>query len=134
MIRLTHILGLTALIAVSPIALNTVQAAEEPVSPVYQIIKATQDRVWRLNRRTGEIAVCSINGENLLCTNSADAIKPPTKTYAELEAERKQAAADTRQRRETERKRDLAFVNKMIDALKEVVRVASEREADTTNP
>ena len=33
---------------------------------VYQIVKATDSRVWRLNTQTGEIAVCSLEGESLV--------------------------------------------------------------------
>ena len=63
-------------------------AAESHAGQTYQIIKATDSRVWRLNTETGEIAVCSLDGEQLICTSSAQAITPPAKSYAELAAER----------------------------------------------
>ena len=67
----------------------------------YEIVKATEDRVWRLNRQTGEIAVCSLLEEQLLCTNSTEAIVPPTMTYADLQTQREQEAS-TPQRMEAQ--------------------------------
>ena len=46
---------------------------------IYQIVKATTDRVWRLNKQTGEVAVCSLKGDSLVCTTSIQAATPPTK-------------------------------------------------------
>lgn len=86
----------------------------------YQIIKATDTRVWRLNTRTGEIAVCSLDDEQLLCTSSAQAITPPAKTYADLEAERVEEERVDAQRREEKRKRSLAMFDLMINAFREI--------------
>ncbi|MDP6572823.1 MAG: hypothetical protein QGI63_02200 [Rhodospirillales bacterium] len=88
---------------------------------IYQIVKATTDRVWRLNKQTGEVAVCSLKGDSLVCTTSVQAAMPPTRTYEELEADKKR-------RRQERAARDKAFLDKVIDAMKAVFQAAAERE------
>lgn len=34
----------------------------------FEIVTATADKVWRLNKRTGEISICSLEGTQLVCT------------------------------------------------------------------
>jgi len=87
----------------------------------YQITKATEDRVWRLNTETGEIAVCKLEGENLICTTTSDAAAVPKKSYDEIAAERdateKATMAADAERRERELKmldRILAFFREML--------------------
>ena len=95
-------------------------SADTQDSQTYQIIKATDSRVWRLNTRTGEIAVCSLDGEQLICTSSAQAISPPTKTYADLEAERREQEQLDAQGREEKRARNLAMLSLMMNAFKDL--------------
>lgn len=33
----------------------------------FEIVKATADKVWRLNKRTGEISICTLEGTQLVC-------------------------------------------------------------------
>ena len=96
--------------------------AKEMDDSVFQIIKATPSKIWRLNKKTGEIAVCSLQGESMVCTTSSQAATPPIKTYEELEADRKQA-------REERLARDKEFLDKIIDSMKSAVQAVMEREA-----
>ena len=84
----------------------------------YEIVRATENRVWRLNKQTGEVAVCTLEGPQLVCVSSESAAVPPAKSYAELEAERaQQSEADAREREE-ERRRKMAMLNLMMEAFK----------------
>jgi hypothetical protein len=68
------------------IALSAVSLPSKPVNAEvtdagkYQIVKSTETRVWRLNKETGEIAVCDLDGANLVCTTSSDAAEVPKKS------------------------------------------------------
>ena len=109
------------------VALFTATAsAETHGEQVYQIIKATDSRVWRLNTHTGEIAVCSLDGEQLICTSSVQAITPPALSYADLEAERQEQAQLEAQRRDAKRKRSLAMMNLMITAFRDLAVAGSQ--------
>lgn len=106
------------------VAADKATAAEGP----YQIVKSTADRVWRLNTKTGEIAVCTLEDVNLICTNSTEAIKPPATTYEEREAERVAAAEAAKEEQEAKKAKDLELIDKFLDAIKSLVRSASEQE------
>lgn len=80
----------------------------------YEIVKASEQSVWRLDKVTGEIAVCSLRGPQLVCTSSVDAAVPPSKTYAQLEAEREALSQEQALEREARRKRQAAMINKML--------------------
>ncbi|MEX2642917.1 MAG: hypothetical protein WD270_05660 [Acetobacterales bacterium] len=83
----------------------------------YQIVKATENRVWRLDRQTGEVAVCSLTGDRLVCTTSSDAASPPKQDYEQLNAERRQAEQD-------EQQRQLALLDRLLAMFREFVRFA----------
>lgn len=77
--------ALPAVFLAALFAVPTARAADN-----YQFMKATDDRVWRLNKETGEITVCTLKGERLICATSAQAASPPPRSYAEY-LERQQA-------------------------------------------
>lgn len=77
----------------------------------YQFMKATDNRVWRLNVHTGEVAVCTLKGDNLLCTNNAEAMRPPSQSYKEFESKR---AADEQARKA----REMEFMDRAFAALR----------------
>tara|TARA_R110000787_G_scaffold63679_10_gene143878 strand:- start:49812 stop:50180 length:369 start_codon:yes stop_codon:yes gene_type:complete len=90
----------------------------------YQITKATEDRVWRLNTETGEIAVCKLEGENLICTTTSDAAAVPKKSYDQISAEREAAeqaaiAADAEQRQ-----RELKILDRILAFFREMLATA----------
>jgi hypothetical protein len=65
----------------------------------FEFLKATEDRVWRLNRQTGEIAVCTLERETLLCSTSSGAAQTPATSYEELKQREaaELAAADAKE-------------------------------------
>ena len=90
----------------------------------YQITKATEDRVWRLNTETGEIAVCKLEGENLICTTTSYAAAVPKKSYDQISAEREAAeqaaiAADAEQRQ-----RELKILDRILAFFREMLATA----------
>ncbi len=132
--RLIHpaIRGLAASSLVFTLAAAPVWADEKPIvypgGGDYEIVKATADKVWRLNKRTGEIAVCGLEGTRPVCASAQETSGGKALTADELEARRKLAAETEKRRREEETKKDLAFMDRMIDLFREFVRAAAERE------
>ena len=91
---------------------------------VFQIVKATNSRVWRLNTQTGEIAVCDLSGENLVCATSANAADVPKKSYAEIEAEREAVAKAAADKQQAERTTELKFLDRILAMVRELIRTA----------
>lgn len=108
-----------------------VDAASDKDEDVYQIIRATESRVWRLNRKTGEIAVCTLDGDNLLCTTSSQATTPPARTYQERQAEKAHAEAEEQARRERQKEKDLQFLDRVVAAFRILIGAAIERDSDS---
>lgn len=100
------------------------ETAEGKRDGIYQIVKATENRVWRLNTVTGEIAVCDLSGENLVCTTTNDAAAVPKKSYAEIEAERDAAQKTADAARQAERERELQFLDKILALFREFLQTA----------
>mgnify|MGYP006896933995 CR=1 FL=1 len=93
-------------------------AAAEPATGRYQIVEATPDRVWRLDTRTGVIAVCRVDAAALTCLRS-DGRGPA------------EAAAERRTRESVARERQLAFLERMLDMARAMIRHALGPEAET---
>lgn len=100
----------------------------------YEIVKATAEKVWRLNRRTGEIAVCGMEGTRLVCAAAQETAGGKPLSAAEVEARRKLAAEEEKRRRDDEMKKDLAFMDRMIDLFREFMKAAMERETSSAAP
>ena len=100
------------------------ESAEGKRDGIFQIVKATENRVWRLNTVTGEIAVCDLSGENLVCTTTSDAAEVPRKSYAEIEAERDAAQKAAKAARQAERERELQFLDKILALFREFLQTA----------
>ncbi len=100
----------------------------------YEIVKATADKVWRLNRRTGEIAVCGMEGTRLVCAVAQEIAGGKTLSAEELEARRKLVTEADKRQREDEMKKDLAFMDRMIDLFREFMKAAMERETVSAAP
>lgn len=85
----------------------------------FEFIKATEDRIWRLNRQTGEIAVCTLERETLLCSTSTGAAQTPATTYEELKQREaaELAAADAKDKEE--RERAMKLLDRMVEMFKE---------------
>jgi hypothetical protein len=119
------------LLAVGPLSLSG-EAAEGGAGEAaeagrYQIVEATAQRVWRLDTHTGEIAVCTLSGDRLVCTASSEAARPDPKDYETLTAEQEAAA-------KSERKEQLAFLDKMLEMFRELVRYALQQDQGGGQP
>jgi Ethanolamine utilization protein EutJ (predicted chaperonin) len=127
-----------ALVAFSVLAVAAVatsaEANEKTAAGDYEIVKATADKVWRLNRRTGEIAVCGMEGTRLVCAVAQETTGGRPLSAEELETRRKLAAEAEQRRREDEMKKDLAFMDRMIALFREFVKAAMERETASAAP
>lgn len=100
-------------------------AAAQSSDGVYEFLKATEDRVWRLNRQTGEISVCTLENDALVCSTSSDAARPPAATYEELQ-EREAAALEAQGEKEkAERERALKMLDRMVEMIKEFANEAA---------
>lgn len=45
----------------------------------YEIVKATGDKVWRLDKQTGEISICTLDGTRLVCTPAEERAGEPVR-------------------------------------------------------
>lgn len=88
----------------------------------YQIVKASDNRVWRLDRETGEITVCTLDGPRLNCTVSSDAMRPPKVSFEENEAKKR------RQEKEAQAK-DLEFLDRALAAIRSLFKASIERDS-----
>jgi hypothetical protein len=111
---------LAVLVAVLVSTQAFAETAEGKREGIYQIVKATENRVWRLNTQTGEIAVCDLSGQNLVCTSSSNAAEVPKKSYAEIEAAKKAADAEQQAKRDQE----LKFLDKILALFRELLQTA----------
>ena len=93
-------------------------SADSGDDSIYEVVKASENRIWRLNRQTGEVSVCTLEVERLICASSGDAATPPPQSYAEVQAERDRLAELDATQREEDRKRKLAMLNLMMQAFK----------------
>lgn len=100
-------------------------AAQDPEAGNFQIMKATADKVWRLNKNTGEISVCSLDGERLVCTSSSEAMRPPAVTYEERQAEKKREL-------DAEKEKNMVFFDRALAAIRSLFEASMERENGNT--
>ncbi len=122
--------ALIILIAASvPFAANA--QTSDTQSGVYQIMKATEDKVWRLNTQTGEIAVCTLEGENLFCTTTNEAAVAPQMTYEEREAQQERDATAADLERADKRERDMAFMDRMMELARSFIRTVMDHEQES---
>ena len=91
----------------------------EAKSGKYEFMKATADRVWRLNTETGEITVCTLRGENLVCTVSSDAAMPPKKSYSEMKA-------DSQKQRRQQQDKEMRIIDRMLSFFRELITMSRE--------
>lgn len=90
----------------------------------FEIIKSTDSRVWRLNKKTGEVSVCTLTGDQLVCTDSENAATPPKKTYEDIQkdadAEQEKREADAR----AEQERQLTILDRFLDMIRELIHMS----------
>ncbi len=119
--------GGAAALALSFLALSAPVQAQEGSN--YEIIRSSADRIWRLNKDTGEVSVCTMEGDRLICTTSEDAAVPPAKTYEELEAEREALEKEQAEARADERERQLSMLDRILEMVRELAGMAADNEA-----
>jgi hypothetical protein len=95
----------------------------------FQLMKATENRVWRLNKETGEIAVCTLEGERLLCTTSSEAAMPPKKSYAEMKAEKDAAEKAAHERRRKQDEMEMKILDRILAFFRELITMSKEQSA-----
>ena len=104
-------------------AQNAVYAQSES-DENFEIIKSTDSRVWRLNKKTGEVSVCTLTGDQLVCTDSENAATPPKKTYEDIqeeaEAEQEKREAEAR----AEQERQLTILDRFLDMIRELIHMS----------
>ncbi|MFT5389978.1 MAG: hypothetical protein ACI8PT_000158 [Gammaproteobacteria bacterium] len=83
------------------------------------IVRATENPIWRLDKETSEVAVCTLDAEHLVCISSEQAAVPPRRSYAQLETDRAEVAREQALAREEKRKRQLAIFNRMLHLFQE---------------
>jgi hypothetical protein len=95
----------------------------------FEFLKATEDRVWRLNRQTGEIAVCTLERETLLCSTSSGAAQTPATSYEELKQREAAELASAEAKDKEERERAMRLLDRMVEVFKEFT---SEATSEST--
>ena len=128
MIRIrTAVFALAALISLSaPFA--AALADDDRRADVYQIIHAGPDRVWRLNKMTGEVTVCTLENDHLVCVPGVEAPKSQSPTFDQIEADRARTAAEAEQRRKEENAKRIAVLDRMIAAFRQFIHAAIEAD------
>lgn len=113
-----HLLPALLLLAAPALAQSEAPAA---AGGRYQIVKATESAVWRLDTQTGEVVACRFEGTEMVCGSTATAITREKTSFKDYKAEKE---AERRAQRED----DLAFFEKAIDIFKKLVAFFMEQE------
>ena len=120
--------GLVASLLGVPAAARDASVTGPNTPAAFEFLKATEDRVWRLNRQTGEIAVCTLERETLVCSTSGGAAETPATSYEELQQRRAAAAAEREAEEAQERERALDFLDRMMALFREFAKDAPPAE------
>ncbi len=89
-------------------------SARQAAAHRYQIIKTEHGRTWRLDTKTGEITVCRLRDDRMICANSTMATQLPKVTPRQLEAERKKQRQARRADRNEMLDRFVGFFERII--------------------
>jgi hypothetical protein len=89
-------------------------ATREASAPRFQIVKVEQDMSWRLDTHTGEVTVCRLENDRLVCARSTEAAELPPVSPQELEAERQQRREAKRAERNEVFDGFIAFFERII--------------------
>jgi hypothetical protein len=81
----------------APTAAPTPPAAQ---ADRYQIVKVENGASWRLDRQTGEMTYCRVEGDRMICAKSTASTELPRATPEQLKAERE--LAEKREAKESE--------------------------------
>ncbi len=95
----------------------------------YQLMKASEERVWRLNKATGEISVCALQDDLLLCTKSTEVMAPANKSFADIKAERAAAEKAAREHKRKQDEMEVKILDRILAFFREIITMAKEQEA-----
>lgn len=95
--------------------------------PKYQIMRADNERVWRLNTETGEIAVCHMEGARMVCASSGETIERSKQTPEDLEKARERE-------RTAEREDKFAMMDRLMVLFERLMKMVSELKPDGAQP
>lgn len=101
--------------------------APESGEPRFQVIKVEKDMSWRLDTRTGEITVCRLEHDRLVCARSTEAAELPGLSPQELEAEREQ-------RRQAKRAERNEVFDSFIAFFERIIRFAEKHSGLSKSP
>lgn len=87
----------------------------------FEILKATESVVWRLDRETGEIAACQFRDGALVCGSSSKAVERTGVAYADLQKARK----EERQEKQEEK---MAMLDKFLEIFRSILGMVKEME------
>jgi len=105
------VLGTAFLISFS----KTGALAEEGV---FEIIKATENVAWRLNKKTGEISACRFTGDAMTCASSDTAVVRPKPSVEDLKKEQKKERAEKQDEEMAMLERLFAYFKKLMSSFK----------------
>ncbi len=123
---MTRILGSGILVALV-LAVAAGGAAPARAVDKYQFMKASENRVWRLNKESGEITVCTLRGERLLCAMSSEAAIPPPRSYAEIKAAEQATKYKAREERQEQDEKEMKILTRVLDFFKEMIAMAKDQ-------
>ena len=95
--------------------------APAPAKPAarYQIVKADDRMTWRLDTETGDITVCRLEKDRMVCANSADATILPKVSSEDLRKQEAERRAEKKAERNEVLDRFMAFFERIIRLGKE---------------
>lgn len=93
----------------------------------YQIVKATETAVWRLDTQTGEVVACRFEGAEMVCGSTATAVTGEKTSLKDYKAGK---AAERR----AEREEELAFFEKVIEIFKKLIAFFIEQDRAAQQP
>lgn len=92
----------------------------------YQIVKTDNGASWRLDTVTGEITVCRLESDRMICAKSTEATELPPVSAAELEKQRAEQRAERRTEKTEMLDRFFGFFERMLKF--------AEKNADKAEP
>lgn len=118
-LKFSKTLALALFAGLPLLATSSAYAQTQASDSKFEFLKADEDRVWRLNRQTGEIAVCTLERETLLCSTSTGAAQTPPTTYEELKQREAAELATADAKDKEERERAMKLIDRMVEVFKE---------------
>ncbi len=109
--RLCCIVGIMASAIILSVPTFPVLASE---TGDFQIVKATETVAWRLNRKTGEIAVCKLDGDTMICSSSTTAVTKGQESYDTYKADKENSEKSRQAHEMAVLDRVMAFFKSMV--------------------